>query len=92
MLPLDIVPLDVLFMFDEPPMPVLLEPELLMPLELVEPVVEGEPLAGCERSPCDRLELGGVVVLLEVPLVPIEEPLVPIVVPVVLVPVVEPDC
>lgn len=63
------------------------EPELLMPLEVVDPVVDGEPLEGCERSPCDRPELGGVVVLLDEPLVPIEEPVVPIEEPLL----VEPD-
>ncbi len=83
-LPLDIEPLFVipeveLFMPDELPMPEL-EPELVMPLEVVEPVVEDEPLFGCERSPCDK---PGVVVLVEEPRVPIVEPVVPMV---------EPDC
>lgn len=113
-LPLDIEPLfdmpelELLLMpvlpvlDEEPPMlePELLEPdELPMPLELVDPLVEGEPLAGCERSPCERPELGGVVVLLEEPPVPIVEPAAPVapivepVVPMVEpVPVVEPDC
>lgn len=95
----DEVPMPELLDPEELPIPELLEPELLdpellIPLELVLPVVDGEPLAGCERSPCDKPEVGGVVVLLE-PLVPIDEPLVPVVEP--LVPIdepvlVEPDC
>lgn len=105
MLPLDIEPLfdmrepELLPIPVEPlvdeelpiPEPEVVEPELPMPLELVDPLVEGEPLDGCERSPCERPELGGVVVLLEEPLVPIVEPVVPIVVPVPVVEPVEPD-
>lgn len=74
-LPLDIEPLFImpeleLFMPDELPMPGL-EPELVMPLEVVEPVVEGEPLFGCERSPCD---MPGVAVPIVERVVPIVEP------------------
>lgn len=102
-LPLDIPELLVdrpcaeLLLMPEPPvvpvpfMRVVLEPELLMPLEVVEPVVDGEPLAGCERSPCDKPELGGDMVLLDEPLVPMEEPVVPEE-PIDEPPVVEPDC
>jgi len=83
--PVLVLPLDIELLFDVPEfvllrMPLLPMLELFMPLEVVDPVVEGEPLDGCERSPCDK---PGVVVLLGEPLVPIEELPVPIVVPVV---------
>ena len=58
-----------------PVLPLDIEPLFIMP-----ELEEGEPLFGCERSPCDK---PGVVVLVEEPLVPIVEPVVPIV---------EPDC
>jgi len=86
LLRMPLLPVLELFIPDELPIPEVLEPELLMPLEVLDPVDEGEPLDGCERSPCDK---PGVVVLLGEPLVPIEELPVPVVVPVV--PMVEPD-